>query len=96
MRRLGFVADAYRARPLEKSDVLADIEAALRLSGKRGEASEAIGKVAFAGLTLDIPSHSLIDAEGNEIQLTRGEFAVLAALARGAARCCRATGCSMP
>ena len=43
---------------------------------------EAAETIAIAGLTLDLARYALIDAHGEEIRLTRGEFAALTALAR--------------
>jgi DNA-binding response OmpR family regulator len=43
---------------------------------------EAAETTAIAGLTLDLARYALIDARDEEIRLTRGEFAVLTALAR--------------
>ncbi len=47
-----------------------------------GAKSEAAETIVFAGLTLDLARYALVDARGEEIRLTRGEFAVLTALAR--------------
>jgi len=46
------------------------------------KASESVVTINFSGMTLDIPGHSLIDSAGRRVKLTRGEFAILAALAR--------------
>ena len=43
---------------------------------------EAAETIAIAGLTLHLARYALVDARGEEIRLTRGEFAVLTALAR--------------
>jgi TolB-like protein len=43
---------------------------------------EAAETIAIAGMTLDLARYALIDTRGEEIRLTRGEFAVLTALAR--------------
>jgi len=43
---------------------------------------EAAETIAITGLTLDLARYALVDASGEEIKLTRGEFAVLTALAR--------------
>ena len=41
---------------------------------------EAAETIAIAGLTLHLARYALVDARGEEIRLTRGEFAVLTAL----------------
>ncbi len=82
LRRFGFVADAYLTRPLKESDVLAGIAAVIRPAGTDENVPDAAETVDFNGMRLNIPGHSLIDAAGREVELTRGEFAILAALVR--------------
>ncbi len=77
LRRCGFIADAYLAQPLEENDVLA----AMRSVGGQ-DMSHSTETIEFHGMRLNVPGHSLFDASGHEIKLTRGEFAVLAALVR--------------
>jgi DNA-binding response OmpR family regulator/TolB-like protein len=77
LRRFGFVADAYLAPPLTENDVLA----AVRSVGGQ-DMSDGTETIEFHGMRLNVPGHSLFDAPGHEIKLTRGEFAVLAALVR--------------
>jgi TolB-like protein/Tfp pilus assembly protein PilF len=48
----------------------------------RGSGSDEVASITYKGMTIDIASRSLIDATGCEVRLTRGELAVLAALAR--------------
>ena len=38
--------------------------------------------IEFSGMRLDVAGHSLFDGAGREMKLTRGEFAILTALAR--------------
>jgi DNA-binding response OmpR family regulator/TolB-like protein len=78
LRRVGFVADAYLAQPLGENDVLA----AMRSVGGQEDMSDGTETIEFHGMRLSVPGHSLVDASGHEIKLTRGEFAVLAALVR--------------
>lgn len=78
LRRFGFVADAYLAQPLGENDVLA----AMRSVAGQEDMSDGSETIEFHGMRLNVPDHSLVDASGHEIKLTRGEFAVLAALVR--------------
>src|SRR5215469_4401509 len=44
------------------------------------------GRMTFAGWVLDSDAHTLTDAFGNDVGLTRTEFALLATFLRGAGR----------
>lgn len=52
-----------------------------RTLDKRPQADEAF---CFAGWTLNLPKRRLLDADGREVALTRGEFEVLSLLVRHA------------
>lgn len=47
-----------------------------------GQLSNTVETIGFNGMVLDVAGHSLIDADGREVNLTQGEFAILVALAR--------------
>jgi two-component system, OmpR family, response regulator len=81
-RRLGFVADAYLAPPLKEGDVLAALGSPVGPPKEDEDTQDAAGAVELDGMRLNIHGHSLIDAAGREVELTGGEFAVLATLAR--------------
>ena len=80
LRRLGFWADAYLAQPLKKSDVVRDVHAVMQAMQEPKDLSAAIGTINFYGMTLDVSGRSLLDAAGCEVNLTRAEFDILAAL----------------
>jgi TolB-like protein/ribosome-associated translation inhibitor RaiA len=48
----------------------------------QGHLSNSVETIGFNGMVLDVAGHSLVDARGREVSLTRGEFAILVALAR--------------
>jgi DNA-binding response OmpR family regulator/TolB-like protein len=58
-----------------------DVPVAMRAVGGQ-DMSDGTETIEFLGMRLNVAGHSLVDASGHEIQLTRGEFAVLAALVR--------------
>jgi DNA-binding response OmpR family regulator/TolB-like protein len=82
LRRLGFGADVYLAQPLKKRDVLDRVEAVMQPISRPWDISEAIETIDFNGMTIDMAGHSLVDAAGREVKLTRAELGVLAALVR--------------
>jgi DNA-binding response OmpR family regulator/TolB-like protein len=81
-RRFGFVADAYLVPPLKESDVLAALESPVAQVKEDDVARDTVGTVVLDGMRLNVRGHSLIDAAGREVELTGGEFAILATLAR--------------
>ena len=81
-RRSGLVADAYLVPPLKQCDVLAALEPLVGRVKEDEDAGGTDGTVELSGMRLNICGHSLIDAAGREVELTGGEFAVLATLAR--------------
>jgi DNA-binding response OmpR family regulator/TolB-like protein len=80
--RLGLAADGYLREPLARHAVLERVNAVLPPGGARENAAGGVPSIRVDGMTLDFSGHSLTDARGREVKLTRGEFAVLAALAR--------------
>ena len=52
--------------------------------------------LSFGGFAIDLAGRSLRDCDGNEVLLTRAEFALLLVLARHPGECCRVISCSMP
>lgn len=74
-------ADDYLAKPFSPRELLARIRAILRRanSGTQTVASDA-GGYSFMGWQLDTGSHSLTTPEGEQIDLSGGEYDVLLAL----------------
>src|SRR5215472_8812373 len=72
-------AEGYLSLPLDEQEVLARVEEVLQ---PQAEAEPAPEILAFDGFTVDLPGRSLRDYEGNEVPLTRAEFALLVMLAR--------------
>jgi DNA-binding response OmpR family regulator/class 3 adenylate cyclase len=72
-------ADAYLSLPLDEQEVLARIESVLQ---PRAEAPLSMEIFSFEGFTVDLAGRSLRDRDGNEVPLTRAEFALLVVLAR--------------
>src|SRR6516165_1056885 len=80
-------ADAYLSIPLDQQEVLARVESVLRPSSSaRDAASPAPEILSFDGFTIDFAGRLLRDVCGNEVPLTRAEFALLVVLARHAGR----------
>ena len=76
-------ADDYLTKPFSMKEVLARVKAHLRRAS-RAE-SEDIGPYRGGGLVMDFEGHTLKVA-GNEVPLTKMEFALLGALIRGGGR----------
>ena len=74
-------ADDYLAKPFEPRELLARLNAVLR----RAAPAEA-GRFVFGGYTLHLAERRLVDADGEEVPLTGGEFALLQALLEAAPR----------
>ncbi|TMH26912.1 MAG: hypothetical protein E6H66_24465 [Betaproteobacteria bacterium] len=73
--------DAYIAKPFTEFQLLAQVARLLgRGQSGRAELTRAGAFLAFEGFTLDIPGHSLFNPGGQEVELTRAEFALLVAL----------------
>src|SRR6516162_3842451 len=80
-------ADAYLSIPLDQQEVLARVESVLRPSSSaRDAASPGPEILSFDGFTIDFAGRLLRDVGGNEVPLTRAEFALLVVLARHAGR----------
>ena len=79
-------ADDYLAKPVDLRELLARIKAVLRrLPGTAPTASKAAdaetGDLPFGQCRLNLASHQLFDASGNEVPLTSMEFDLLKAFA---------------
>src|SRR6266436_2510164 len=84
---LGIKVDACIKEPFEAPELLARVATILeRDDGNRGDIDREQALLTFEGFTLDIGGHSLIDASGKEVPLSRAEFALLVTLARSSGR----------
>jgi DNA-binding response OmpR family regulator/class 3 adenylate cyclase len=72
-------AEGYLSLPLDEQEVLARVEAVLQ---PQAEAPPLTEILSFEGFTVDLAGRSLRDCDGNEVPLTRAEFALLVVLAR--------------
>jgi class 3 adenylate cyclase len=72
-------AEAYLSLPLDEQEVLARVESVLHPPAEAPPATEILS---FEGFTVDLAGRSLRDGDGNEVPLTRAEFALLVVLAR--------------
>ena len=80
-------ADDYVTKPFDLRELLARIKAVLRRTGAASAATAAARLVhRFAGWQLDTAARRLVDAQGQEVALTTGEFGLLAALLENAGR----------
>lgn len=80
LRCLQLGADDFLEKPFDPRELLARIQNLLRRCGESSPSSRPIG-----AFHLDAPGRRLLDGQGAEVHLTRGEFDLLAALleARG-------------
>jgi TolB-like protein/DNA-binding response OmpR family regulator len=83
-------ADAYIRKPLNEQNVLERIRGLLKQGSRDDRPTERQQPevLSFAGWTVDLPGHSVVDCRGHELLLTPAEFALLTALARNAGRVC--------
>jgi adenylate cyclase len=75
---------ALIAQPLDERQVLARIEAVL--VSPSPDAAPVAELLRFAEFAVDVTGHAVTDAQGRPIDLTRSEFALLAAFARAPGR----------
>ena len=76
-------ADDYIAKPFHLREVLARIKSVLRRREPRAAASSRTNEVVrFEGWRLDLGSRELVAPGGEAVELTTGEFDLLAALAK--------------
>ncbi|TAN48565.1 MAG: response regulator, partial [Rhodospirillales bacterium] len=79
-------ADDYLPKPFNPRELLARIKAVLRRA-KTAPASDMPSlQLRFAGFVLDGSSRQLLDAKGDPVELTGGEYDLLKALAEHAGR----------
>lgn len=79
-------ADDYMSKPFHLREVLARIRTVLRRRAPARQEAAASDQVIFEGWTLDLTRRSLTRRDGEMIDLTTGEFDMLAVLARNAGR----------
>lgn len=79
-------ADDYVSKPFDLRELLARVKAVLRRTSPEGAAAAAPSRetatLLFSGFHFDLSARTLHDAQGHEIELTTGEFDLLAAFAR--------------
>ncbi len=76
-------ADDYLPKPFHPRELLARIRSILRRSqvGSGALADGPVRRLGFAGWTLDLDAHHLVDPQGVVVSLSTGEFRLLRALA---------------
>lgn len=90
-------ADDYLTKPFNPRELLARIKAVLRRAG-RAVARNAEGLravVCFAGWQFDLTAQRLLSSDGRDVDLTKAEYALLAAFVKQPQRCCRGTSFSI-
>ncbi len=76
-------ADDYIAKPFHLREVLARVKSVLRRREPRAPSSITANEVVrFEGWRLDLASRELVSPTGEAVELTTGEFDLLAALAK--------------
>ena len=80
-------ADDYVTKPFDLRELLARVKAVLRRTVAASAGTSSARAVhRFAGWELDTAARRLVDAQGQEVALTTGEFGLLAALLENAGR----------
>jgi two-component system OmpR family response regulator len=76
-------ADDYLGKPFELGELRARIRSVLRRTHRLGdsEIADAVEALTFAGWTLDLTHHRLLDPQGQAAALTSGEMTLLRVLA---------------
>ena len=74
-------ADDYIAKPFEPRELIARIRALLRRRDRSASPS-LVRRLAFDGWRMDLASRALTDADGKAVELTAGEFDLLAAFVK--------------
>ena len=75
-------ADDYVTKPFDLRELLARVHSVLRRAAQPAPAQDSAGigeSLAFAGFRLDVRLRRLLGPDGDEIELTTGEFDLLAA-----------------
>ena len=71
-------ADDYVTKPFDLRELLARVRSVLRRTAEAAPAQRKPAEIVrFAGFRLDLAAHELIDARGNPVPLTTGEFDLL-------------------
>ncbi|NSL53932.1 response regulator [Uliginosibacterium aquaticum] len=74
-------ADDYLPKPFNPRELLARIRSIMRRAEEHGPAERPARTLHFAGWTLDLSAHNLLDKDGIVIALSTGEFRLLHMLA---------------
>jgi DNA-binding response OmpR family regulator len=87
LERLPYPTNAHVVTSGDAREILARVHDALPAPVERPAAvGPAPETLCFEGFTLDLPGHVLLDAAGEDVPLTRAEFALLVAFARSPGR----------
>jgi DNA-binding response OmpR family regulator len=80
-------ADDYMAKPFDLRELLARVRAVLRRASEPGQPSATMGvEVRFGDLVLNLDTHRLYTAEGEEVAITPMEFDMLKVFAQNPGR----------